>query len=558
MYRLMLVEDEEIICHGLKNKIPWKEVGFEVVGEANDGETALRMIPELWPDAILTDIRMPGLDGIGFIEKLRELGSKAEVVVLSGFDDFEYARKCIAFGVTEYLLKPIKNDVILSTFYQLKCKLDSRYSKDSEFNNIKKKIELTIPVAKGKIIQDILENRLNKEDTDRIHAILDMPFDKTASFGVAVFHISRLMNTKITFDDGSRDCFQRVLENETARLPQYQLLSVLFQKDTYTIVAVWSVHRRQKEDTGRDLCNAIREKLENLPAYTGKILVSVGVGSIFDNIFGLSRSYIQAKNALMQKFYIGLGKVISYTETQNEPGRTKVQLLDKTIDSNQLVRKIIEYIVSGDMISSEKSVKCYCDTYLGMRRYNPEILFMRVIELVLKLAGALEEQGISFTDVYGEGVDQEIRFLVEEKTIDELREWLIMLANRLIKQSERTEDTYSIDHMIEVVKQYVQKNYNRKITSKELCDIAMVSPSYFSSMFKQKTGYTLMEYVIMVRIQKAKELLAKSDYKIYEVATVVGYDDFRHFSKQFKKLEHISPSKFRKDNEEKLLNRNRL
>jgi len=374
------------------------------------------------------------------------------------------------------------------------------------------------------------------------------------SYGVGVFHIGRLKDEKIKFDDRSKNYFRLVLEEETARFAQYQLLNVSFQNDACIIVTAWSANHIQKEDKMRGLCAAIREKFEMLPDYTGKIIVSVGIGTFFDNIYDLNRSYIQAKNALMQKFYAGLGKVICHAELQNDPNRIKIQLSDNMTNDNSLIRKIVDDIITGDMISSEKTIIYYCDTYLGIRRYNPEILFMRVIELVLKLAGALEEQGISFKDVYGEGVDQEIRFLIEEKTIDELREWLIILANRLIRQSERTENAYSIDRMIEVVKKHIQKNYHRKIANRELCDIAMVSPSYFSSMFKQKTGYTPIEYLIMVRISKAKELLARSDYKIYEVATAVGYDDFRHFSKQFKKLEHISPTKFRENNEKRILN----
>ncbi|MEN6313907.1 MAG: response regulator [Clostridiaceae bacterium] len=553
MYKLMLVEDEDIIRFGLRDEIPWEEIGFVVVGEAADGKSACRMIPELWPDAILTDIRMPGQDGIGFIQKLREMGSEAEIIVLSGYDDFDYARKCIVYGIAEYLLKPVQNRVLYSTFQRLKFKLDSRYNKNFEFDNFKKKTALTFPIAKEKIIQDLLENRLNKENSKGIHTILDMPPDITVSFGVAVFHIGRQMESEALTLDGNIDCFRSVLEEETARFSQYQLLNVLLQKEANNITAVWILHRIQDEDKVGALCSAVKEKFERLPFYSGQIVVSAGVGTFIDDIYSLSLSYSQARVALTQKFYSDIGKIICYTEIRNEYDRAKGKLLINAVDDGRLAGRIADSVIAGDAISCEKAIIGYCDTYLGIYRYNPDILFMHVIELVLKLASAVENQGVAFQPICGDNIEQKIRFLIEERTIHDLQRWLFALVNHLIRHLGRTNSTNSIDHMIEVVKQFIHKNYSNKITSKELCDMAMTSPSYFSGMFKKKTGYALLEYVIMVRIQKAKELLAKSDYRVYEVATIVGYDDFRHFSKQFKKLVQMSPSQFKRNNEKMLM-----
>lgn len=554
MYKLMLVEDEDIIRFGLRDEIPWEEIGFVVAGEAADGESAFRMIPDICPDAILTDIRMPGQDGIGFIQKLRELGSEAEVIVLSGYDDFDYARKCIIYGIAEYLLKPVQNHVIYSTFQRLKSKLDSRYSKDFEFNSIKKKTALTFPIAKEKIIQDLLKNRLDKGNAEGIHTILDTQLEKTAYFGVGVFHIGRQTEGEMTLFYENTDCFRLVLEKETARFSQYQLLSVLFEKDENNFIAVWMIYRLQDEDDVSILCSTVKEQFEKMPPYSGQIMVSVGMGTFYGDIYSLSHSYQQARIALTQKFYAGLGKIICYSEICSNYDHAKGKLLENTVDGSKLTGKIVDSVIAGDAISCEKTIISYCDTYLSIYRYSPDILFMHVIELVLKLASEVENQGVTFQSICGDNVDQKIRFLIEERTIHDLRRWLFALINHLIRHLDRTESTNSVDHMIEVVKQFIQKNYSKKISTRELCDMAMTSPSYFSSMFKKKTGYALLEYVIMIRIQKAKELLARSDYKVYEVASVVGYDDFRHFSKQFKKLIHMSPSQYKGKNEKKLSN----
>lgn len=551
MYRLLIVEDEDIICRGLKEKIPWQEIGFVVVGEANDGDMACLMSQDLIPDAILTDIKMPVMDGIAFIQNLREMSSDAEVVVFTGYDDFEYARKCIAFGVAEYLLKPIQNDVIISTFLRLKKKLDTRNNKVSEFDHIKEKTMLLLPLAKEKILQDILENRTNQDDIDRLFSILDIPYEQISIFGVGLFHIEQQFEQGMP-EDCDRDCLSQIIEDVSIQFTSYRLIDILCPNESGLVVAIWNTQLINDADEGRAICTAICDRMIRLSSIDGQIVISVGIGMFLKDIHELNRSYRQAKIALMQKFYIGLGKVVCYSDLHENVRLGCGHFIEKNVYESKLTGKIVDAIMAGETLSIEKYIWQYCYVYLKINRYHSEHLVMRVIELILKLSGTIEEQGISFQSVYDGEIDQEVKYLVEEKTINHLHDWLLVIAHRISSHLVCKENINSIDHMIEVVKQYIHKNYQQRISNKELCSMAMASPSYFSNMFKQKTGYALLEYVIMVRIQKAKELLARSDNKVYEVASIVGYDDYRHFSKQFKKMEHMSPSEFRDSYERKL------
>lgn len=550
MYRLMIVEDEDIIRIGLRDKILWEKIGFTIAGEADDGKSAIELIPFIHPDVILSDIRMSGMDGISLISKLKESNPEIEVVVLSGYDDFEYARKCIEFGVVDYLLKPVNNENIIRTFIKLKSKLDSRNARDLEYDSIRKKTEMTVPIAREKLIRDLMDNELDGTYLNNVYSVLDYPYSESMSFGIVLLHFSVNEESITKIDDISKDIKPIVLHT-ISTFPFLDLLEVFFIKELNAAAIVLCNKGTDDESIVNDLCLEIKRNIKNHSIGTNPVtvLISMGIGLFYQNIYELHLSYMQAKAALEAKFFLGKGRIIHYkkiNEAFNDSKKPETK--GSSIEESKLVCRINDAVLSSDIDSIEKNIILYFDMFADLSVNNTDMIFMKVIEMILNLSVRLGEKGIEFKDVNNMEIDYTVKYLLLNGTREELKNRILEFYRDITRNINAIEDKHSTDLIIENAKDYIHQNYDKKVSRKELSDFVFTSPSYFFNLFKKKTGQSFVEYITMVRINKAKELLTRSEYKVYEVAIMVGYDDFRHFSKVFKKMENISPTEYREYN----------
>jgi|GEM_PF-843388 Response regulator containing CheY-like receiver domain and AraC-type DNA-binding domain len=552
----MIVEDEDIIRIGLRDKIPWENMGFTIAGEADNGKSAIELIPLLHPDVILSDIRMSGMDGISLISKLKESNPEIEAVVLSGYDDFEYARKCIEFGVVEYLLKPVNNENIIRTFSKLRSKLDSRNAMNLEYDNIRKKTEMTVPIAREKMIRDLLDNKLDRTDLNDVYSILDYPYSESISFCIALFHISIDEKSIVKIEDINKD-IKTIIHNTMSMFPSFDLLEIILIKEFNTTALVLCNKDTGSEGLVVDLCLEIKRNIENYIIRTDSVVVviSAGVGLFYQNIYELNLSYVQAKAALEKKFFLGKGRIIHYREISEVfNGSKRLEQKSSGIEESKLVCRINDAVLSSDIDAIENNIILYFDMFADWTVNTTDMIFMKVIEMILNLSVRLGEKGIEFNDVNNMEIDYTVKNLLLNGTREELKNRILEFYRDISRNINALEDRHSTDLIIENAKNYIHQNYDKKVSRKELSDFVFTSQSYFFNLFKKKTGQSFIEYITMVRINKAKELLTRSEYKVYEVAEMVGYDDFRHFSKVFKKMENISPTEYREYNLARLSN----
>lgn len=531
LYRVMLVDDEEEVRTSIIKKIDWERAGYEVVGDAENGEEALEKAIALEPDVVITDIRMPFMDGLTLGSRLRELLPSIKLVIFSGFDDFEYAKQAIKINVVEYVLKPVNVEELTSILGKIKSILDKEIAQRTDVETLRLRYIKSLPVMREKYLTDLLEGRLSKEhEVDRDNYKISDGRYWTA----ALFFIEKLN----TLSSGDEIAFHK--EKELIPFSVKQLADEKLQK-SYSVesllihdnVCVIATFNTEDEISGfihimNDICKESKRILE--------LNVSVGIGALTDDINNINTSYLGAQNALDYKVILGEGKAIYIKDV--EPN----QITNLKFD-DQCERELLTVIKFG----SEEDIRKVVDTFIGKFKTN-DLSFQQYQVYLLGIVGALLKvvQGyeLDAASVFGNDIDYFQR-LGTFQSMEEMRQWLYSITINLSSQINK-ERTSAANQIVISAKQYIQENYMDLLLSVEMiCEYLHISTAYFSTLFKKETGQSYVAYLTEVRLNKAVELLNQTDYKTYMIAEKVGYAEPNYFSYVFKKQYGISPSKYR-------------
>ena len=292
MYKLLIVEDETFIRKGLKAGIPWKDYGFRVIGEAANGREALDLVRDAPPDVVMTDIRMPVMNGLDLMQKLRESNPKVRIVILSGYDEFAYAQKGISFGASAYVLKPTKDEEIREVFCKLKNDLDIVRFRD---RIIQGRAKQTDSSTERFFLDLVSDGTRDQRGIDRIARNLHI--DTAGQFSVLLFEgdISEIDKPSLT------PCISGSLK----AFPEVRLLEVLVMDTLSRVMIVIACSSRLRKTAVNQLASALLKPLQD---HTASMLTA-GVGDFTNQLSTLSASYNQAEAALGQVFFLGKGRV---------------------------------------------------------------------------------------------------------------------------------------------------------------------------------------------------------------------------------------------------------
>lgn len=545
MYRILIVEDESIIRSGLRRQIPWDSIGFTIVGEAVDGREALLHYAELQPDVVLSDIRMPDLDGLTLFRQLRDLNSDLVLVILTGYSDFEYARRGIDCGIAAYLLKPVSNEDLIAVFARIREDLDQRQNQMHVAQAVAEQAQYAIPIAAAKLLWDALLGRTDDHSKERLVDYYHLPAGGCGTFVTAVLQARRGLPgnpiDRIAPDRADHGWPRAVALPD----PEMRLLQTL-QDEQQALIAIWL---QTASDTRLTLL-AVEQLRQHWSAelnalYGRPIVVSAGVGQPAASLSQLPESLAGARLALSYKFIRGCGLTFSLTDHQDAVVCAAVSAEHE----EELVSSLIRTIVRGQPGSLPAALQAYLFYLRQVAASGNELVFIKTLEMLFELNMRLNEAGVDLNRFHDRPLDSQLRMIIDTGTFSELEIWLEDLLIRVagcmrIRPSERTPEA-----MVEQAKAFIRLNYMRHISRDELCSVTYTSPSYFFSLFKRLTGCSFLDYLARIRIEKAKELLRESDLKVYEIASSVGYDDFRHFSRVFKKLENVLPTAYKRDSQ---------
>ena len=535
LYRIMVVDDEEEIRLGIIKKIDWEANGFVVVGDAENGQDALEKAEKLQPDVIMTDIKMPFMDGLELGKRLSESMPSTKIIVFSGCDDFEYAHRAIKINVIEYVLKPINSVELIEVLKRLKIQLDNEYDEKRNLQTLYKHYVDSLPVIREQFLVGSIEGRISKNQWDEQSEKLDIDF-KENYLSVALIHAD---GTLITEEENSLS-----IQKESA------LISISIKKivdenmDKYCkfisflysdmIVVIGNFDKKENILSFIKGINEVCKIYERIMGLT----ISAGIGYAYDDPLEIRFSYRSAQSALDYRFILGTGKSIYIDDVEPD---NSVQLQFDEQEERSMLNAI--KISSEEEITEiiDKLFKKIEELLLPFNKYR--IYLMEIMTSLLKL---IQAYNLDIDEIFGENFNC-YSYLDSFDSIHEVKKWFISKAIRvnIFIKKERINSSMVL---VEKAKQYVKENYNDyDISVEKLCSQLHVSPTYFSTIFKRETEMNFVNFLTTVRLEQAVKLLNTTDDKTYMIAEKVGYPEANYFSYVFKRKFGVSPSKYRKN-----------
>jgi Response regulator containing CheY-like receiver domain and AraC-type DNA-binding domain len=511
MFKLVLVDDRKDIVTGIAQAVDWKSRGVEISCFYN-GKDALEYIMKEQPDMVITDICMPYITGLELVKKVSVSYPHIKFIVLTGYDNFSYAKEAIHLGIVEYISKPIRIELLEELVEKQKIAFEKEKQQKQGMVDMKIKYKRSLPIMKEKWFQEFYQK---KASFDAIELNLELQ-----NFSVAIIERDR---ENAQGDDG---LFLYAVENIAKEILGKEWKCEAFQYEENKIVFVMNYNHNQNNIVNH---YGFFSKLKEVQGYVEeyfKETISVGLGSCYKEAEGIRISFAEARKALQHKLYFGNNSMISIFDIPKEEIKDQVYPIEK---EKGIIRSI--KLNKGEI---EKEIMEYFHLLNNMKNFSPVQMKDKVLHLVLR--------------IYNEcSVMQDLQLitLIDEyrklKTLEDIKSWFHNRAMGLAQELEG--ENNSIRKDILKVKKYIDEHYAESITLKKMGDYIYISQSYLSFIFKEIMKVNFNEYLTIVRIEKAKEFL-DNDYKVYEVCGMVGYVDKKYFSDLFKKYTGVLPKEW--------------
>jgi two-component system response regulator YesN len=520
LYKAIVVDDERNIRERLMNFFPWSDAGFQVVGAAENGRKALELMNQDFPHVILTDILMPEMTGLELAKEVKELSPETKVVVLSAYDDFKYAQDAIQYGVKGYILKPLTKEGFLEVFKKLaeELKHDSELNQDHLVNVKWNHDELMLlDLIKGVNSEKYIDRWKNQYSRVVIYSF-DQMFKEESTFSIRQMITQNAVNywkgcgVPILFYGNNLI----LLLNDQNPISKYDLQPKILQ-----------------------FSNSLKDYFRISHEIESEFIV--GVGNLARNIHQISQSYNEAVYAYSYRYFsdndtIIFNQDLHSTKVSNDE---KGQVFERLSD---IETELIESVSTHQIPEVSIKVTEFFEMLKQSRGFQVHEIRSACSELVLMIMLRAKEKGQLLPSIDNKYVLSKI---YDIESLSELKRWLKHMLETisydLTMNKEQDRNRYVL-----LAKEYVNTHFGEKITLEEMANILFLHHAYFSSMFKKETGQNFVDYINEVRVQKASELLKKTDYKIKDISSMVGFHSHSYFNKVFKKLTGVKPLLYRK------------
>ncbi|ANY69353.1 hypothetical protein BBD42_24870 [Paenibacillus sp. BIHB 4019] len=494
MFSLLIVDDEEILREGLKDAVPWEDWGFQVVALAGSGEEGLECFAHLRPDVLMTDIKMYELSGLDLLKAAKEMDPECEVVLLSGYEDFHYAKQGIALGAAAYMLKLNLFDEAEQIFLKLRGRLEARQELE---RNQRDALRKNAAVELG--------NRLRGEPSSAEELIGD--------YFVAALHTpAGIASLHAELSRAAAD-----LEWRIAEIGKNILVACI---------------PRSASELERDLPwpDAQRQFIQLMDVHTDVI---AGIGAKVPGS-AIEVSFRQAMKMVDYGLLHGSARRYAFDEMEASLSDKPVEVpkyddIQLWIDMNHmdsLVQALDRYMLAAiDSMATIADVKRVA------------------LNVLLRLNERLQDKKL---DIRPEWEVNVLAALLNRKVgILDIRDWLFSIIHSLAGVCKRAKNDSG--SQLEQAIRFIDKNYKQDISLQEVALSLYMSPSYFSVKFKEAAGMNFIDYVTMKRVEQAAALLAGTNKKVVEISREVGYEDEKYFSRVFKREKQVSPGQYRKE-----------
>ncbi|MCH5256225.1 MAG: response regulator [Lachnospiraceae bacterium] len=527
-YSVLLVDDEEEVFEVIRKKLDWESMGFHVAGYARNGVEALEMAEELQVDVVMTDIKMPYMDGLTLCKKLKELYPTMKVIIFSGFDEFEYAKEAIKIEAEEYILKPINANELREVFERIKINLDRELDEKRNIDKLREYYMESLPVLQENFYTSLIEGRIKGSEIEEYARNYQIEFTGPY-YVVTILHIS-------TSNPVSEDSIDPILlAMSVEKLAKEQLAGKWDSKVVTYLGDIIVITQLPDEESITRFTDRM-DRICKMAKRVCKARVTAGIGQICNQPAGLVMSYQGAQNAISYRVLYGTTRAINIAET--DPRENTDMPWEESY-----INEIIKRIKMGEAESLQEAIQKFTAQIAGgrMSLQKYRILIMEIITEIFRL-GANNQ--INLEEVFGENSDVYTQAMQLESS-EALEKWLSENCLKMQKHilNERRDNTKSF---VTKAIEYVKEHYaDQDLSIETICSYLNVSAAYFSTVFKKETGKTFINYLTDYRMEKAENLLLTENEKTYIIAQKVGYSDPNYFSYAFKKQFGMSPSKYK-------------
>ena len=534
-HNILIVDDEQLIRQGLRARIEYLGIDVDEIFEAENGLMALRLQEEHPIDVVITDIRMPDMDGLELIQEMQKKNNQIKFVVLSGYAEFSYAETAIRLGVKAYLLKPVSND-------DLKAAFDKAYKEMEQTASVRQEVQMKKRMDREKQVYQ-QEKALNALfSSQEAGAVTREQLCKLCGYDekmwaggaesvlyLAILHINKESFEHQRFRPVDHELVRFMIRNIFEEIQaSCEKLLVNSLSDTRQMYGIFIGDDKKKL---RMEVERIYLRMRSVLEKKMGIYLTIGVSRCRSQLEGKETS--EARQALKQRIIYGKANIYFYEDIrilgEQEFPVSQLHLLEQYIEHNEIfkVKNLVQEIFS------EELVKKYGSAYL-------RIMWIRILNLLLH---HYERRGRNAAEI--EKMLQNYNLLDRIQSLQEIRQKIIEMVMECVS-TESVADA-NARSKIQMAIGYIQEHFAENLTVNVLAEHYGMSPNYFSSMFKKEMSRSAVNYITELRINQARELLYHSELSVVDISKKVGYEDSQYFFRVFKKYLGMTPLQYREE-----------
>jgi len=537
MYKVLLVDDEVDVREGLLLEMNWGACGFIVSGTAENGKEALELAEQLEPDVVITDISMPFMNGLELAERLKKLNPLIKLVILTGYDEFDYARQAVRLDVDEYLLKPFSADTLREILSRIKSIMEEEMAQREDIRRLQEHYRTSLPMLGESFLASLLTRKLPKATIA----------DKARSYGLQLSgnaYVVAVVALHPPEEEHSPGPGHSLRSSGDVDLMLHAMLNIA--KEMWDVQKIGSVFIHQGNlillavgEGDEQWSNRLQETLDNVLRsieHYLKLPITIGVGSVGTDAADLKHSFTDALLALDYRLVLGSGKVINIRDVESRDGyKLRLdELKEQALIRSLKVGTAEELNEAVHLIFAELHDDSYAYSDI-------QVYMLEVVTAVLRTA---KDAGVQLEALFGAGFQLHTE-MFKFAGIHEMQAGLYDICTKIMRHIA-SHRQYAYKELVEKAIRYTKENYKDPVLSiQKVCAHLHISAGYFSGVFKKEVRSTYGQYLMGIRMEAAKELLRSTELKAFEIAEMVGFADPNYFSFCFKKGVGVSPKEYR-------------
>ncbi|OCT15131.1 hypothetical protein A8709_13555 [Paenibacillus pectinilyticus] len=534
MLKMIIADDEYNVRRGLAKVLSWESLGIEIVGEAEDGEEALEMCRQYQPEILLSDIRMPFIDGLQLTSKLKEEGCRARVIFISGIQDFDYVKSALQLNADGYVLKPVKLEELQAVVSKVVDSIQSERKRLMTEEKLKLQLAQSLPALREKFLNQVIAGFSDNEQSlwDKA-TYYQIPFKRDDSICIAVIQMDDYKLAVEKFTEENKQLLFFAIHNVVEELINSHKSGLCFTNINDNEFIMLLHFPEEANGAIIEYC----EEIVNCINKFLKIPVSIGIGNPVKELVSLQSSYMEAKYALQYTFYTGKNSILSIQDLAAEGSDSPPNHI------YTFEYKLLSNVKLGFAEGITVALEQLFAPFKQQTQYSVDYVRHIAAELLFSLSRMMYEMEEVFDELISSKLEV-LKSIEQARNIDEMQ---VLLENIFLKATIHFEKRHTSKNsrVTQKIKEVINRRYMEDINTKILSEEVFLTPNYISQIFKQETGDTITEYINKHRIEVAKELLKSPDLKVLEVSEMVGIENPQYFSTLFKKYTGMHPGKYR-------------